>query len=68
MMGRKAARNVYIVVRPIKLEFSASVGFIHKKYFMSTLQRGELKSSDFDDDDDDDDNKNSFCLFIYVLV
>jgi len=31
MMGRKAARNMYRVVTPIKLEFSASVGFIHKE-------------------------------------
>ena len=31
MMGRKAARNMYRVVIPTKLEFSASVGFIHKE-------------------------------------
>ena len=31
MMDRKAARNMYRVVIPIKLELSASVGFIHKE-------------------------------------
>jgi hypothetical protein len=31
MMGRKAVRNMYIR-KTIKLEFSASVGFIHKEF------------------------------------
>jgi hypothetical protein len=31
MMGRKAARKCRVVI-PIKLDFSASVGFIHKEY------------------------------------
>jgi hypothetical protein len=30
MVGRKAARNILVI--PIKLEFGASVGFIHKEW------------------------------------
>jgi hypothetical protein len=46
MMGRKAGRNMYSRI-PIKLEFSAFVGFIHKEsVFLSILARKVKRHSD----------------------